>query len=683
MVLLIAIGTPLTVLSFRETASAPPVDSPSESATPPEGDPVTVDKAAQMTDDKEGAAGRIYYVDAVSGDDANDGLSEEKPLLSLRRVNQLSLNPGDRVLFRRGGVWNGQLRPEASGEEGKTIVFGMYGQTGDKPVLNGNGEVHATVELVNVSHVTVRNLEVTNYSGKTEEYRVGILLTARDKSLKGVTVSHCYVHHVDSHLWRNGNQDYHWFGGIAVKEELAVPLEDFSFTDLRIESNRVEQISGVGIGVNCNSKDTVIRGNIVNNVNCDGILLIGGETGLLERNITYTCGYADIGEAWVNTWLGMTKESVMQYNESYDNRASRDGQGYDIDNGSVNCIMQYNYSHDNTGGFLLVNCLFNNYGNTVRYNISQNDMLHLITWALPGEAEKTNFVNFYNNTFYTTRQLDKVCWFADYNKRLGTLGSFKNNIFYILGSSSATDWELAFLAYTFEGNCFYGDDLKEPDDPAKIKDNPLLLAPGTGGIGIGTVDGYKLQESSPCLNAGVVIEDNGGKDYWGNPVPADRKPHIGAYNGAGIAVAGGVNVAKGRVGTASSYNTGQFSNNIYYMNRLTDGKSSDVFSTQRVNESREEWVEIDLTSRYTVDTVVLKPAAGGACFPKNVRILAFDGQEYKEVANGKRLRGDKAATISFAPVEASGIRIVTDALQENGGVYCMELAEVEIYTAAP
>ena len=166
-------------------------------------------------------------------------------------------------------------------------------------------------------------------------------------------------------------------------------------------------------------------------------------------------------------------------------------------------------------------------------------------------------------------------------------------------------------------------------------------------------------------------------------MPADRKPHIGAYNGAGIAVAGGVNVAKGRVGTASSYNTGQFSNNIYYMNRLTDGKSSDVFSTQRVNESREEWVEIDLTSRYTVDTVVLKPAAGGACFPKNVRILAFDGQEYKEVANGKRLRGDKAATISFAPVEASGIRIVTDALQENGGVYCMELAEVEIYTAAP
>ena len=39
---------------------------------------------------------------------------------------------------------------------------------------------------------------------------------------------------------------------------------------------------------------------------------------------------------------------------------------------------------------------------------------------------------------------------------------------------------------------------------------------------------YKLQADSPCLKAGIPIKDNGGRDFWGNPVPQDGRPAIGA-----------------------------------------------------------------------------------------------------------------------------------------------------------
>ena len=59
--------------------------------------------------------------------------------------------------------------------------------------------------------------------------------------------------------------------------------------------------------------------------------------------------------------------------------------------------------------------------------------------------------------------------------------------------------------------------------------DPLLKAPGTGKDGFESVYGYQLRDGSPCIGAGVRIEDNGGRDFWGNPVPPDTNPSIGAY----------------------------------------------------------------------------------------------------------------------------------------------------------
>lgn len=83
-----------------------------------------------------GAPLRTFYVDAAGGDDARDGLNAQSAWRSLARVNRASLAPGDRVLFRRGQTWRGQLVPR-SGDAGGVITYGAFGE-GDKPILLGS-----------------------------------------------------------------------------------------------------------------------------------------------------------------------------------------------------------------------------------------------------------------------------------------------------------------------------------------------------------------------------------------------------------------------------------------------------------------------------------------------------------------------------------------------------------------
>ncbi|SEO45787.1 right-handed parallel beta-helix repeat-containing protein [Mucilaginibacter sp. OK283] len=82
------------------------------------------------------ATGTTYYVDNNSGDDSNTGTAVGTAWKSLAKVNGIKYNPGDRILFKRGCTWKGQLNPIVSGAQGSPIVFSAYG-SGDKPVISG------------------------------------------------------------------------------------------------------------------------------------------------------------------------------------------------------------------------------------------------------------------------------------------------------------------------------------------------------------------------------------------------------------------------------------------------------------------------------------------------------------------------------------------------------------------
>ena len=81
-------------------------------------------------------AAHTYYVDAVRGNDVRDGLSPDAAWRSLDRVNKAVLQPGERVLFRRGQTWRGQIKAQ-SGSPAGAVLYGAYGD-GDKPLLLGS-----------------------------------------------------------------------------------------------------------------------------------------------------------------------------------------------------------------------------------------------------------------------------------------------------------------------------------------------------------------------------------------------------------------------------------------------------------------------------------------------------------------------------------------------------------------
>ena len=53
-----------------------------------------------------------------------------------------------------------------------------------------------------------------------------------------------------------------------------------------------------------------------------------------------------------------------------------------------------------------------------------------------------------------------------------------------------------------------------------IDADPLFVAPDDGD--------YHLSAGSPCIDAGSIISDSGGVDFWGNRI-TDHKPDIGAH----------------------------------------------------------------------------------------------------------------------------------------------------------
>lgn len=83
------------------------------------------------------AAGTVtYYINATKGLDTNNGTDAATPFKTIQRINRLSLQPGDSVLFARGEIFRGNLRVK-SGNKNKGIVYASYG-SGSKPKLLGS-----------------------------------------------------------------------------------------------------------------------------------------------------------------------------------------------------------------------------------------------------------------------------------------------------------------------------------------------------------------------------------------------------------------------------------------------------------------------------------------------------------------------------------------------------------------
>ncbi|MDR0431264.1 MAG: right-handed parallel beta-helix repeat-containing protein [Tannerellaceae bacterium] len=509
---------------------------------------------------------KTYFI-SPNGNDNASGVSTATAWKSLDKVNQVTFQPGDQILFEAGGVWHGQLKPKGSGAKDQPIILSGYGGK-EKPVINIGRAEGAGIRLFNQSWWEISNMEIT--SGAPAELGIGrqgiaAIMMGDGAHMEHIVVRDCYVHDVWGQMGGQGEYVGYYSCAILVRHQLD-PNRDRSkpvntaFNDVLIENNRIERFDKCGIVVWGGKHNIIVRGNYMDNLGGDGIFVNGPYRGLVEYNEVHrSCmrsGYLDLpgGDDWwphtAAIWIQNTEETIMQFNEVYDTGRepkNGDGNAYDFDFYCKRCTAQYNYSKNNHGFMLVMN---NTFENVTRYNISENDKSHLI--QIQGDLTDRNV--FHNNVFYVdygTADIDiHGARTQEEINRMGAL--FYNNIFYATGQGrfrtvyshgpvigrqfdEVSRPELP-AGSLFLNNNYYGPWKNGlPDDPKKIVADPLFVAPGTGGNGLCTVEGYQLRPGSPCINTGLFVPLNSTRDYYGNPVN-DGSVDIGAYEQIGSGV---------------------------------------------------------------------------------------------------------------------------------------------------
>jgi hypothetical protein len=492
-----------------------------------------------------------YYVSSSDGNDTNDGTAPEQAWKSLKKVNEMTFKPSDKILFVANTYYPGQLKPQGSGAlvDGKPspIVIGMYGK-GKKPCIDAHGEYQSALYLYNVEYWEVNKLEITNKGPERKANRMGVYVHIKDfGTAHHIYLKNLYVNDINGSLIKNiaGH-------GIAWRNEGEKKMSRFD--GLLIEGCHLVRCERNGImGFGYWKRDEswypslnmIIRNNLLEQVPGDGIVPIGCDGALVEHNVMRNCTRRlPDGQAAAGIWTWGCDNTIIQFNEVSDHKAPWDGQGFDSDWDCRNTIIQYNYSHDNEGGFLLIcnkgnaeESIAINTGTIIRYNISVNDGLRAAgkhagfspCFHISGPVENTKI---YNNIIYVPEKpdskIDKTMikmdnWGGPWPENT----YFANNIFYVDGSTNY-DWGQS-INHIFENNLYYGKHENAPKDVNAVTADPLFLSPRSAKAGFETLRGFMLKKGSPCIGRAAPIENNGGRDLWGNTITKQGPRNIGAY----------------------------------------------------------------------------------------------------------------------------------------------------------
>lgn len=493
-----------------------------------------------------------FYIDSQEGLDANPGTTKSLPWKTLSRVNREIFAPGDKVLFRAGTRYRGQLKPNGSGamisDIPFPIKFDMYGQ-GPRPRIDAEGQYLYAVYLYNVQYIELKNLEITNKGPKDRPNRCGVYIHIKDfGTAKHIHLKKLFIHDVNGSLVKKQG------GGRAIKyrnegQEIRSRFDGLLIEDCHLKRCQRNGINGAGYTRRDNwypNLNVVIRRNLLEEIPGDGIVPIACKGAIVEHNIMRDCPrLLPEGEAAAGIWPWSSDDTVIQYNEVSDHKAPWDAQGFDSDWNCQGTIIQYNYSHENEGGFCLICTKGNsngpqnigNIGTIIRYNISINDGLRTKptrakgmfnpTFHISGPCKNTHI---YNNTIYINKKpagnIDRTLVRMDnWGGPWPINTTFTNNIFY---TEDSTCYFMGKAVNTlFQNNLYWGTHKESPEDSHAIRKNPLFASVGQTQSEISPLS-LHLTKESPCINAGTEIKNSGGLDFTKNSIPSRPNPTLGA-----------------------------------------------------------------------------------------------------------------------------------------------------------
>lgn len=478
-----------------------------------------------------------YHVDSQAGDDGRDGTTEATAWKTLDKANTQVLQPGDRLLLRRGGSWTGTLRPQGSGTAENRVVVGAYGE-GPRPRIHAGGAEDVVV-LHNLSFVTLEGLEITNPAENIERRARGVYILADQPGVhEGIIVRDNEIHHIDG----NVIQAARGMNGAVFTNSVG---NEAKLKNLLVEDNHIRDITVRGFSGNQGATNwerletmhqgLVIRRNRIENTGCDAIRVVCWRDVLVEHNIIDRAGANTRGyeAAWIAAaFPQQSVDTVWQFNEISRTAPTvptgpgdLDSQPFDIDHhcGGTH-VFQYNYTRDNAGGFFLFMGDIVDRGKPspfvkaiIRYNVSQNDGAGVNRlFEVHGFKGKRFAIEVYHNTFY-------------YGS--GTMGlqlkgdtpglAMWNNIFH----APAGHYPVGDVDYSHN---LYFDHAGPASDGFAIRADPKLAHPGGGSEGRATAAAYQVTPGSAAIGTGLTLADPGSADFWGNNLP-QGPPTVGAH----------------------------------------------------------------------------------------------------------------------------------------------------------
>jgi PKD repeat protein len=484
-------------------------------------------------------SGTTYYVDAINGSDANNGLAPEKAWKTINKVNNSIYMPGDSILFKRGETWREQLTVPTSGSAGNPITFGAYG-TGTKPIFNGAEIITTWTDSGVVTENTWKAILTTqpyavwfdNTLGQKQE-SLAACRSARDWYWAS-NVIYVYPTTDADTAYSSPGIEASARSTLYMTDKNYVTIENIEFTK---GGNAL--VDDVSVKFR-QSKNIVIQDcDITKSVNIGlDIYKVDGTTGdtLVQR-----CSFSDTGlakgSAGANSAIqtyntGDDPTFTVQYCtfRNIDNFGAHHGHG--IYHLSGKLIWRYNFHYGDNGGFLNTGAavrLASTGGAQIYYNIF-SDIGGKRYWGICG-GEGTNLI--YNNIFYNNH-------YAIYSGGRGT-ESFvvKNNIF----CCSTTGVHIQHIEFTgkvksYSGtnNLFYNIDGFDIFSWAGVEkatlalwkiashqdENALNVDPKF--ISTSILD-FHLLPASPCIYAGADVGLT--QDYEGNSIRG--LPDIGAF----------------------------------------------------------------------------------------------------------------------------------------------------------